>query len=218
MKEEQIQAFADKHAFRRRMKEKRDSLSAEDRKAYSEAACRHLINWLSNREVESLMCYAPFRGELDIKSVADWAWQSGIAVIMPRSDMRDHSMSLHQIGNWSDLTEGAYGILEPDLQKCPPLSIAFAPSVVVAPGLSFDQYGGRMGYGGGYYDRFAERLNRMQQGNGKETLWIGAAYGIQLEELIPMQPHDQRMDGLVTENGMLMFDGTPNVAGKGGDC
>ncbi|MOA35167.1 5-formyltetrahydrofolate cyclo-ligase family protein [compost metagenome] len=72
------------------------------------------------------------------------------------------------------------------------------PEVVFVPGLAFDRQGGRLGYGGGYYDRFAARLS-MQDGTAQQMLWLGAAFEKQLIAHVPLERHDLKMNGIVTE-------------------
>ncbi|WP_160308964.1 5-formyltetrahydrofolate cyclo-ligase [Paenibacillus sp. DMB20] len=72
--------------------------------------------------------------------------------------------------------------------------------------MAFDRKGGRLGYGGGYYDRLRERLNLQESARGKRSLWIGLAYEIQLMDKVPTESHDLRLDGLITENGCIKFE------------
>jgi 5-formyltetrahydrofolate cyclo-ligase len=72
--------------------------------------------------------------------------------------------------------------------------------VVFAPLLAFDRRGGRLGQGGGHYDRTLANLRRM-----KSVLVIGLAYAGQELHEIPMEPHDQRLDAILTETGYQEF-------------
>ncbi|MFF2093770.1 5-formyltetrahydrofolate cyclo-ligase [Paenibacillus sp. NPDC058174] len=197
-----LAAGPDKNKLRQNMLAARNGLSAEERVEKSAAVCRYLSEWLTEKSAKRIMCYAPFRSELNTRPLMDWAWQSGIEVVLPRSEPADRSMTLHLVSQWEDLIPGAYGILEPDPAASPVLAQKEWPRIIIVPGVAFDRYGGRLGYGGGYYDRFAERL-------GHESVWMGAAFDIQLMdremEKLPMQSHDKRMDGLVTESGMYVF-------------
>ncbi|WP_042170756.1 5-formyltetrahydrofolate cyclo-ligase [Paenibacillus gorillae] len=197
-----LAAGPDKNKLRQKMLEARNGMPAEDRTEKSAAVCRYLSEWLTAKAVKRMMCYAPFRSELDTRPLIEWAWQSGIEVVLPRSEPADRSMTLHLISRWEDLIPGAYGIPEPDSAASPALAEQDWPGIIIVPGVAFDSYGGRLGYGGGYYDRFAERL-------GNERIWMGAAFDIQFMNLemekLPMQPHDKRMDGLVTESGLRLF-------------
>jgi len=71
-----------------------------------------------------------------------------------------------------------------------------APDLVIAPLLAFDRAGGRLGQGGGHYDRTIEALR-----SGSKVFVIGLAYAGQEIEAAPCEPHDQRLDAILTEIG-----------------
>ncbi|MNJ62482.1 5-formyltetrahydrofolate cyclo-ligase family protein [compost metagenome] len=144
------------------------------------------------------MTYVPFRSELDLSGLMEWGWRTGRAIIVPRCKADDFSMSLYYLRSWDELAPGAYGIREPDPEAAVPVERGLVPEVVFVPGLAFDRRGGRLGYGGGYYDRFAASL-RMQDGTAPQMLWIGAAFEKQLIADVPLELHDLKMNGIVTE-------------------
>ncbi|GLX66308.1 5-formyltetrahydrofolate cyclo-ligase [Paenibacillus glycanilyticus] len=189
----------DKTSLRKAMTKLRDGIAPDERSRRSLAACRHLTDWIKKHGVKSVMCYVPFRSELDTRPLVEWCWKRGIAIAVPKCYPADHSMTLHKLSSWGGLKAGAYGILEPDPDVCGTLPESYRPELVVTPGIAFDRKGGRLGYGGGYYDRFAERLQLEQKDNSKQVMWFGIAFEDQLVEEIPMQAHDKRMDGMITE-------------------
>ncbi|MDH3454535.1 MAG: 5-formyltetrahydrofolate cyclo-ligase, partial [Desulfuromonadales bacterium] len=96
------------------------------------------------------------------------------------------------------LIPGYCGIPEPDPGK----TLIFNASridVVILPGSVFDNKGGRLGYGGGYYDRFLSD-------QAPQALRIGIAYEMQLVESVPLLPHDQRLNYLVTEERIIRMN------------
>jgi 5-formyltetrahydrofolate cyclo-ligase len=72
------------------------------------------------------------------------------------------------------------------------------PEVLIVPLVAFDRNGGRLGYGGGFYDRTLEALRGQQR-----TVAIGYAYGAQEVEAVPLEPTDQPLDMIVTETAIL---------------
>ena len=76
----------------------------------------------------------------------------------------------------------------------------FAPEVLIIPMVGFDRTGGRLGYGGGFYDRTLEFLRSKQA-----TLAIGFAYSDQEFENLPLEPTDQKLDIIVTERDIIEF-------------
>lgn len=89
------------------------------------------------------------------------------------------------------LIEGAFGARIPENPEF------FEPEMVIVPLVAFDAQGGRLGYGGGFYDRTLEQLRAR-----RATLAIGFAYAAQEAERLPLEPTDQRLDFVVTETGV----------------
>lgn len=72
------------------------------------------------------------------------------------------------------------------------------PEIVIVPLVAFDRRGGRLGYGGGFYDRTLEQLRRQ-----RPTLAIGFGFAAQAEDALPLEPTDQPLDLIVTERGVI---------------
>ncbi|MEO0750169.1 MAG: 5-formyltetrahydrofolate cyclo-ligase [Pseudomonadota bacterium] len=77
----------------------------------------------------------------------------------------------------------------------------FEPEILIVPLVAFDRAGGRLGYGGGFYDRTLERLRAR-----RATLAIGFAYAAQEARDLPLEPTDQPLDMIVTEHEVIQFD------------
>ncbi|MFN4288837.1 MAG: 5-formyltetrahydrofolate cyclo-ligase [Brevundimonas sp.] len=93
--------------------------------------------------------------------------------------------------------------LELDMAGCPaplPLAAEVVPDIIMVPLLAFDARGYRLGQGGGYYDRTLAHLRAVRQ-----PVAIGVAYGAQQVEAVPVEPFDQRLDGILTEDGYRAF-------------
>ena len=92
------------------------------------------------------------------------------------------------------LVEGAFGAAIPRDQ------VELVPSILIVPLLAFDRRGGRLGYGGGHYDRTLEGLRSRDN-----VTAIGFAYDIQECREVPREPTDQLLDLVVTESGIRHF-------------
>lgn len=195
----------DKAAWRTRFSGMRNAMAPERRTEASASACMRLAEWAERQSYRSVMVYVSFRSELSMNDFIERSWKQGIEMIVPRCDATDRSMTLHALRSWDELMPGAYGILEPNPERTAAMPADFLPEAVIVPGLAFDRMGGRMGYGGGYYDRFAESANHRAAARNDKLLWIGAGFDMQLVERVPVEEHDLRLDGVVTENGLHLF-------------
>ena len=102
-----------------------------------------------------------------------------------------------QFSEWSpegEMKDGPFGA------KIPFEDRFFDPGIVIVPLVAYDAKGGRLGYGGGFYDRTLELLR-----SRRPTLAVGFAYADQFAECLPLQPTDQPLDLLITENEVLTF-------------
>lgn len=153
----------------------------------------------SNSRDAALMTYMPFRSELDIAPVMEWCWKQGIRVIIPRSIHETKQMTLHEITGYDDVTTGTWGIREPlaGLSEVTDLSVI---RMMLIPGLAFDMQFHRLGYGGGFYDRF---LNKFLDDGMKTPLLIAPAFDLQMVQRVPVSWNDVSMDMIVTETKEL---------------
>ena len=138
----------------------------------------------------ALLCFASFRSEVDTVPFMVWCRRRGIAVALPRIVGPHHMEAFAVTDPRRDLAPGRFGIPEPraELPRVEPASF----DVVIVPGSAFDPVGGRMGYGGGFYDTF---LSRARPGACR----IGICFDLQVVERVPREPHDLCVDLVVTE-------------------
>jgi len=140
--------------------------------------------------------YVSFRSEVDTHQLIMERLISGLEVAVLKTDVTNRKLETYLLRDWEKgLRPGAYGILEPNVKVTsliPPSQI----DMVVVPGSVFDRQCGRYGYGGGYFDRFLSI-------EAPQALRIGLAFSLQVLPKIPLKIHDQRMDIIVTENGIL---------------
>lgn len=104
-----------------------------------------------------VLAYVSYGNEVDTRAVIESALASGKRVAVPRVLPHKHKMDFYEIDGMGDLEEGFKGILEPRRGLSSPLgTVDLLGSVCLVPGLVFDAEGHRIGYGGGYYDRFLQ--------------------------------------------------------------
>ena len=163
----------------------------EDRRNFLDGA---LFSIASNHsaflKAEAVLCYYPVRGEPNILPLAEYALQLGKTVAFPISHTDERHLSFHKINSLSELSEGAYRIPEPS--KTFPEITDFSSAICIVPALAFNRQGKRLGYGGGYYDRFLSKFNGIS---------MGLAYSDFFVPCFPTDAHDATADIIITENG-----------------
>nr|WP_303657386.1 5-formyltetrahydrofolate cyclo-ligase [Asticcacaulis aquaticus] len=96
------------------------------------------------------------------------------------------------------LVEGPYGIWQPSND-----AVEVLPDIVLVPLLAFDKQGGRLGYGGGFYDRALHYLKAVKPVKERPLMLWGIGFSGQEIAKVPMEPHDQRLDAVLTERGWV---------------
>lgn len=146
------------------------------------------------KKAENLMLTASTKDEIDTTEIIQKALEDGKHLFLPRCLPKTHQMQAVEIYHFpQDMTEGNYKILEPKLEL-PPLSDCSVLDLIVVPGLAFCVDGRRIGYGGGYYDRFLENLHVPTCALISEKF---------IEKDIPTEPFDRKVDYLITEKRII---------------
>ena len=142
-----------------------------------------------------VLAYVSYGNEVDTRAVIESALASGKRVAVPRVLPHKHKMDFYEIDGMGDLEEGFKGILEPRRGVSSPLgTVDLLGSVCLVPGLVFDAEGHRIGYGGGYYDRF------LQFYPGDK---IALARSAQVSSNpLPTESSDVPVDFIVTDSGV----------------
>lgn len=182
--------------LRRRILAQRDAVDAHHRTAVSQAIAARLERLAVYHSSRLPLFYVSFRSEVDTRTLIRKRLEAGRPVAVPRTDIVNRRLRPFLLRNWeADLGPGAYGIPEP-IQGQAEAVPASAIDLVLVPGSVFDRRGGRYGYGGGYYDRFLCQ-------DAPQAYRVGLAFSFQILEEIPLAPHDQRLDLIVTEKGII---------------
>lgn len=183
-----------KQLLRRAYSRARDSLSAEEQKNKSELISDLFIETFGVQSTKCYFVYVDYRSEVQTTKIIDFIIQQGGIVCVPAVVPQRAKMVAVQIKSTAiDLAPGFKGILEPLPELCRHCIVdAENIDVAVIPGIAFDKNGGRIGYGGGYYDRFL-------QTDAPQAMRVGLAYKLQMVPTIPMEPHDIFMDYIICE-------------------
>jgi 5-formyltetrahydrofolate cyclo-ligase len=185
-----------KKELRKKVQELRDAIDPERRKLLSARVADNLWSVPEFTAAESILFFISFRSEVDTVPMIRRALDEGKVVCVPCTDDGDKSMVASRILDLgADLELGNYDIPEPKEECLRPIA-AEEIDVVLMPGVAFDLSGGRLGYGGGYYDRFLEKC-------GPRCALIAVAFEIQIIEHVPCADHDHHIHKVVTESRVI---------------
>ena len=180
--------------LRKQVLARRDTMSAEDRRERSGRITARLLARGDYRDARCVMAYLGFGSEFDTAGFISDIQAREKTLVLPRVEKGNRQWTLHEVRDLVGDTEaGVWGIRQPRADRCPPAR-AEAVAFVLVPGVAFTREGARLGYGGGYYDRFIRGLARRPP-------LVAAAFDLQLLEALPMSDSDQWVDVVVTELG-----------------
>jgi 5-formyltetrahydrofolate cyclo-ligase len=179
-----------KRDMRRAAIQRRDATPRHEIRRRSAAAGSLLFDLPEVARARLVMFFVSFGSEIDTLPMIGEALARGKRVAVPRVDPETRSLIPCEITDPDeDLAPGAYGIREP-VSRCPQVGIGEIDAVVV-PAVIWGEGGHRVGYGGGYYDRFLSRLGDARR--------IGLGMETQVVPRVPHGPHDLAVDVLVTD-------------------
>ncbi len=183
-----------KREVRRRVLAAREAMPARDRARRSRAVAELTLALPEVFGARTLMAFWSFGSELDTAPLLTGLHDRGVALVLPR--IVDGELEPRSYRPGDAMTATTFGALEP-AQGAPidPREI----DAIVVPAVAFDRDGSRVGYGGGFYDRFLSRTR-------SDAVRIGIAFGCQLlppGEVLPSAGFDLRVDIVVTETGVL---------------
>jgi 5-formyltetrahydrofolate cyclo-ligase len=181
-----------KNDFRRDALGRRDALSLEARTAAAEAIAAALLPVELPPGV-IVAGYSPIHTELDPFPLMRALAGKGAALALPVIIARDHALIFRAWRAEEGLVRGPFGIFQPS-SDAPDVD----PDVVLVPLAAFDRAGHRIGYGRGYYDRTLQNLRAL-----KKITVIGLAFAVQEIETVPRLPHDEQLDCVLTERGLI---------------
>ncbi|ERJ10902.1 5-formyltetrahydrofolate cyclo-ligase [Haloplasma contractile] len=172
----------------------RDVIDQQERLSMDQSVFERLTNSKEFNDAESIFIFVSFRSEVDTHRIIQKAIDLGKRVCVPKIEKKSEGMTPYQIQSLDQLEEGYYGVLEPKYgcELCDKETI----DLIIMPGLAFDAKGGRVGYGGGFYDHF---INSMETSVRK----LAIAYDFQVLDKVPMGENDQLVDQIITDQRVI---------------
>lgn len=182
----------EKQVFRKRALKRRAEITNRQEKSVQIA--KNLFATQMYQNADMIFAYMAYRSEAETMPVLEQAFAAHKCVAVPRvllSDAKQENgtMVFCHIASLGDCVKGAYGILEPR-EDCPVVQ-PDENSLILVPGCAFTRNGLRMGYGGGYYDRYLQLHPK--------TVTIGYAFEEQIYDAIPSEEYDRQLDFVVTQ-------------------
>lgn len=183
----------EKKAARAKYKALRAEISGEEKTRFDDAICERIISLACFRFADTVLLYSPIGSEIDVNKIALRALSLGKRVALPVCDTVTREMTFKYIGSLDELELGAYSIPEP---KADAMSFSHIQhSLCIVPALAFDKLGFRIGYGGGYYDKFLKKF---------DGVTLGVAYDRLIADKLPTGVYDMPVDIIVTERRSII--------------
>ncbi|MHC4192926.1 MAG: 5-formyltetrahydrofolate cyclo-ligase [Planctomycetota bacterium] len=187
----------DKTELRRQLRKCLIEMTDEQRSEKSKKACVNLVSTPEFRKASVVMMYLSLPHEVDTSEAILSAWQFGKIVLVPKVSWQQRHMIPVRINSLeTGISTEASGLRNPVTGVPTPVEEI---DLVVTPALGFDDKGNRLGRGCSYYDRFFG-------GSGLRATRCGFAFAEQRVESVPVVEHDEPVDLLVTDEGVVYFD------------
>ncbi|MEP6343376.1 MAG: 5-formyltetrahydrofolate cyclo-ligase [Maricaulaceae bacterium] len=180
-----------KASLRRRAKIVRQGVDAREPKSIELIRQFPLVHF----NAATFAGFWPLGDEIDMRPVMTALVEQGERACLPLTGTAGTALSFKKWSPTTPMVKGRYGTYEPQGGE------GLSPTFIFVPLLAFDMSGGRLGYGGGYYDRTIEALRRA----GHAVFTCGVGFDAQKTEQIPMEPHDVRLDAVLTPSGFHCF-------------
>ncbi|MBQ8475258.1 MAG: 5-formyltetrahydrofolate cyclo-ligase [Clostridia bacterium] len=182
-----------KKLLRREYGERRKAIPADEKEKRDRDICRFATALASFRYADAVLMYAPLADEIDVYPIAEKALELGKKVYFPKCKKEDRTMTYYRVTELSQLRPCTYGILEPSEDSEAYFTDSSDSAICFIPAILFDRYGYRVGYGGGYYDRFLPHFNGCK---------IGVIYSDFILPQVPRGFYDLKVDIMLTERNV----------------
>lgn len=182
---------ARKAATRRLVLSRRSRLATPERELKARAIATRVLDLEPVRSASTVLAYVSHASEVPTRGLLSALLERGTRLLVPYV-AGDGAMRATEIPTLGELEPGYRGIHEPVHRF--PVEPGTA-QVILLPGVAFDARGGRLGYGGGFYDVYLA--------HARGVLRVGVCFELQVVDEVPMEPHDQGVDLVVTEERVI---------------
>ena len=177
----------EKKIIRKFLINRRKQLSGDyEKKNMSHFHLRPLLNNINSDYVGS---YVDYNFELSTNALNKYLIEKNINICLPKINSQSKEINFFKFSTGTKLIKNKYNILEPEVTN----EIIF-PKLVLVPLLAFNESGFRLGYGGGFYDKYFSSQEE------KDIIKVGLGFSFQKANQIPIESHDQKLDWILTES------------------
>jgi 5-formyltetrahydrofolate cyclo-ligase len=173
----------------------RDAIPAEERIEKSLTIASHALGVIPVAPGTVVSGFLPIRSEVDTRPLMDHLRERGARLCVP-AILDKTTIVFRELVRGAELVPGTFGTVGPGLEAA-----ELDPDIMLMPLSAFDAAGHRIGYGGGYYDRAISRLHE----KGLKPRLIGIAFDCQEVASVPAEPHDVKLDAVLTESGYRLL-------------
>ena len=203
-----------KARLRRKILKERNDLPEEIRGGMDKRILKRLIRLEEEEPCSAYLCYVNYKSEVSTKEFILWCLEQGKLVFAPKvkTEAKPAEMEFYQIHAWEELKTGYQGILEPEAlperafykwlaatEKETGDRAEKIPLRMLLPGAVFDKKRNRIGYGGGFYDRWLAGWEHVTGEKPVVLEKIGLAYEMQVVDVLPAERFDKKVDRVITE-------------------
>ena len=181
----EINKMKEKKNLREYMLSERKTTDFRFKRNYDNQICKTLKERLiTNQDIKVVHSYLPIKGEIDITPFLDWSLKNNIKIICPKVIGKGQMESI-ELEDLQKIDVGPFRTIHPGSNR----KFDGETDLVLVPGLAFDLNLNRLGYGGGYYDRFLRKQTKSKN--------LALLYPFQLIETVPIEQHDIKVDELL---------------------
>ena len=176
----------EKKAIRKQIFAERKACSDKEIQEWSKEITKNITALPEYQTADRILVYADYNHEVMTRYIIEEAWKAGKEVAVPKVVGKD--MVFYRLTDFSQLEPGYFGIPEPVRGEI----VKWEDALMVMPGVAFDPENNRVGYGGGFYDRFLEKHPDITR--------LAVAFDFQILDLVPTEPTDICPQIIVTQS------------------
>lgn len=184
----------EKKEIRKKALQLRNELKDDYRVQADDSIYHRLTDLECYRQAKIILAYVAYKSEVNTRRILEKALEDGKKVAVPKVLDKNGIMEFYEIRSLQELATGYQGIGEPDISEKEPIALEklWKETLMIMPGAAFDRKCNRIGYGGGFYDRYLNRCSR-------HIRTVAVCYEIQLVQGIAAEPFDVKPDIVLTE-------------------